>query len=198
MATYLKGHWPTPLAEKPSEQRVLGILYNQGFRTREELATAYAIVRAESGRDPKAYLAYVDIGTEKDYAAWKSRHPGKVALDEVKKDMKAIPTNLTPAAFKERLAALKLKYRLEPGSHTFDVLHWDRGLFQINSKYHGDLPASKAFTMYRNARKAREIYEGWDSTFNAWATFTNGRYKLTLPDAYKATDRFLKKQKAAA
>ena len=56
----------------------------------------------------------------------------------------------------------------------------DRGLFQINSHWHPDLPLDQAFKPVPNARYAYEMSDG-GKKWNAWAAYSNGAYLVNMP-----------------
>lgn len=56
----------------------------------------------------------------------------------------------------------------------------DRGLFQINNKWHSEVPDSCAYNPKCAAKAAYQISNGGKS-FSAWVTYTNGAYKKYLP-----------------
>jgi len=168
-------------------------LIEAGWKPKNLLALviALAVLRAESGKDPKAYLAYIEIGSGKAYVTWKKQNPGLFALAHVKEDLRRIPTNLTPLALQETLKFLKRKYRISDDSPLLRVVAWDRGLMQISSKWHPDVNPAQAFTIKGNLKAARKIYEGRGNSFNAWSSYTSGAYARTLPAATKAVNKYL-------
>jgi hypothetical protein len=71
-----------------------------------------------------------------------------------------------------------------------NILSTDRGLWQINSRWHPEVPATCALDP---ACAARETYRitGGGMTWNEWASYNSGRYAQFLGDARTAARPFL-------
>lgn len=60
------------------------------------------------------------------------------------------------------------------------ILSRDRGLFQINDKFHPACTDEMAYDPIQNIAYARKVYVDRSFTWNPWSTFTNGAYKQYL------------------
>jgi len=60
------------------------------------------------------------------------------------------------------------------------VLSTDRGLFQINDKWHPDLSDADAYCAIPNAAYAYSLTQG--KNFSAWAAYNSKRYLLFMPE----------------
>lgn len=56
----------------------------------------------------------------------------------------------------------------------------DRGLFQINDRWHPNVTDDCAYNALCNIKAARQIYKDWNHTWNAWSAYKNGSYKSSL------------------
>ena len=61
----------------------------------------------------------------------------------------------------------------------------DRGLWQINDRFHPDVTDACAFDPACNARSAYAISSGW-TDFSPWTTFQSGAYRQFLPQTTTA------------
>jgi hypothetical protein len=57
----------------------------------------------------------------------------------------------------------------------------DRGLFQINDKWHPELSDEDAYKVRTNIAYAHKVFVGRDRTFGAWMAYESGAYKKFLP-----------------
>lgn len=57
----------------------------------------------------------------------------------------------------------------------------DRGLFQINDKWHPDLSDEDAYKVRPNVAYAHEMYRSQDGTFGAWMAYESGAYLKFIP-----------------
>lgn len=64
----------------------------------------------------------------------------------------------------------------------------DRGLFQINDKWHPDLSDEDAYKVHPNIDYAHKMFREQDHTFNAWMAYKSGAYKQFFPAVQERYD----------
>ena len=90
---YLSDHYPTKAGKRLSYAAVGRLLVENGWpRDLKTLTTAIAVVTAESSRDPKGYLAYVDLGVDRNSAKGLA----------MRKKIDALPASTTLTTFRKR------------------------------------------------------------------------------------------------
>jgi hypothetical protein len=181
---YLKSSFPTKKQDRLSYQEVAKICHKAGWRG-QALVTAVAVAAAESGRDPQAYLSYLQVpGSPDSILPWERRaYATNIAW------LKTIPlypgptiTELEETLEQRKMGTKKpwLHIELPIVGHPKEI--WpqcDFGLFQLNSKFQPITPnpqlnANIAYGMWKNRG------------FSPWVAFDNGNYAKYIDDARAA------------
>jgi len=151
---YLSDHYPTPPHARVTNVQLGSILLDVGWpKDREVLATAIAVVNAESLRDHRGYLAYCDLKVD--------RHSGKgLAL---RAEIDRWPKTITLTTFRHRLRGIGCEL------HRADI-----GLFQIGRPPHVATIADLTDKEF-NCRLAWKIYVNNGRTFRPWAAYSTPR-----------------------
>ena len=181
---FLKSSFPTPKEDRLSYDRVAEHCYAVGWRS-HHLVTAVAVCAAESGRDPEAFLSYLQVpGAPDSILPWERRaYATNIAW------LKKIPlypgptiTELEELLEQRKLGTKKpwLHIELPIVGHPDPI--WpqcDFGLFQLNSKFQPVTP---------NPRLNAKIAFGmWTHRgFSPWVAYDNGNYKKYLDEARRA------------
>jgi hypothetical protein len=170
--THMKGNWPTPKASWMNWTERANLCYHAGkkWQSPSVLADAVAVLTAECGGDPNAYLAYIEV-------------PYQNLTQLANKRQKII--NLGTKIPYDQIA--HVVNELEIGA---EVVAADRGTFQLSSKWQAQASDDDCFDPVRCARYAYRLYEGWDNTFEAWAAYLGGHHRKYLPQAEEAVRVF--------
>lgn len=186
---YLRGQWPTPRFDRLTYGRLAELLFDAGWGTqpREKLVTAVAVFRAESGFDPVAYLAYLQVPGDPGGSLWQRKvYERNVAW--LRKQKTTIALEYLPGVLRTRPLYHVLPHRQITLPATTDGRpRVDFGLGQLNSQYHPIIadPYENALYCYQHVYLAR------DETFTGWAAYTNDSYRQFMTDARHAVSRML-------
>ena len=156
---WYSGHLPSPRRARLTYVQAVKLLLENGWpRNEEVLTTAAAVMAAESGRDPHAYLAYVDLGVDRD---------SKQGL-ALRAKIDALPDSITLTSFRHKVKELGA-----------EVVRSDNGLFQIGRPPYEDMTIEELMTPDKNVRKALSLYK--DRGFRPWAAYTTPRVEGQEP-----------------
>ena len=154
---YLSDHYPGPRTKRLTYIQAARLLIQAGWPKDEEiLTTAVAVMNAESARDPRAYLAYVDLKVDRNSRRGLKR---RAQID-------ALSPTMTLTTF--RHAVRKIGLFRHP-----EVVRSDNGLFQIGRPPYTQLTVEELMDPYENARFALKLYN--DRGFRPWAAYTTPR-----------------------
>jgi hypothetical protein len=175
---YFSDRYPTPLPRRPTNLELCRLLIDTGWpRNMAVLVNAVAVVNAESMRDPRGYLAYVNLHT--------SRYSTRgLAL---RAEIDSWPAHVTLTAFRVRLHEIGC-----------DLYRADCGLFQIGKPPH-EATVGQLMDSRFNCRLALKIWKENGRTFNPWAAYTTPRkegesppYRWYLAAAEQAAEQALR------
>ena len=179
---YLTDNYPTPKAKRLTYVETVRALITAGWpKNRQTLTTAAAVIAAESARDPRAYLAYIDLG--RGQAQREGHGPPQ-------EDRRARPHHAL-TSYRQKIEELGA-----------EVVRADCGLFQVAKTFDWgeqltpDITVTELMKSDVNLRRGLHMWKnrGWQP----WAAYTTARegedeppYKRFIPSAEIAVNKVL-------
>lgn len=188
----LTNHEPTPPSRRPSDQWLLKLAVDNGWpRDEDVLIDMLSVLLAESGGDPKGYLAYIDLGADRHGTIGKNRWD---LIDLYDKNSK----HETLTSYRHGI------HELVPRAN---VTRADIGLMQLGKTFDGwkREKLNQMFTVAElmdpamNLKLAHKLWE--KRGFQPWAAYTTPRgtedkapYEQFHDRAWSAVQRFLREE----
>jgi hypothetical protein len=179
---YMTDNYPSQRRDRLTyEETVIALIIAGWPKDKKTLTTAAAVIAAESARDPRAYLAYIDLGVD--------RHSDEGMRRRAKIDKLGHTMSLT--SYRHKVEELGMK-----------VVRADCGLFQVaktfdwGEKLTPDITVTELMKADVNLRRGLHMWKnrGWQP----WAAYTTARegedeppYQRFMPYAESAVNQVL-------